>query len=142
MTLQYLRDLPAQHARGQAMGIASVCSAHPVVIEATLCEGLGGQTPVLVEATCNQVNQEGGYTGMTPADFRRFIEAIAAKVGFDSSRIILGGDHLGPNPWKHLPAEEAMAKAETMVDASVRAGFTKIHLDTSADHARSGDRNH
>ena len=27
---------------------------------------------VLIEATCNQVNQEGGYTGMTPADFRRF----------------------------------------------------------------------
>ena len=55
---------------------------------------------VLIEATCNQVNQEGGYTGMTPADFRRFVEAIAAKVGYDPSRIVLGGDHLGPNPWK------------------------------------------
>ena len=64
---------------------------------------------MLIEATCNQVNQEGGYTGMTPADFRGFVEAIAARVGFDPSRIILGGDHLGPNPWKQLPAEEALA---------------------------------
>ena len=131
MGLQYLRSLPLAHARGQATGIASVCSAHPKVIEATLLEGLERETPVLIEATCNQVNQEGGYTGMTPADFRRFVEVIAARVGFDSGRIILGGDHLGPNPWKHLPADEAMAKAEDMVRAYVSAGFTKIHLDTS-----------
>jgi D-tagatose-1,6-bisphosphate aldolase subunit GatZ/KbaZ len=85
----------------------------------------------LVEATCNQVNQDGGYIGMTPADFRGFVEAIAAKVGFAPDNLILGGDHLGPNPWKHLPAEEALGKARTMVAAFVKAGFTKIHLDTS-----------
>ena len=44
---------------------------------------------------------------------------------------MLGGDHLGPNPWKHLSAETAMAKSEDLVEAYVRAGFTKIHLDTS-----------
>jgi D-tagatose-1,6-bisphosphate aldolase subunit GatZ/KbaZ len=47
------------------------------------------------------------------------------------ARIILGGDHLGPNPWKSLPASEAMAKAKAMVEAYVRAGFGKIHLDAS-----------
>jgi D-tagatose-1,6-bisphosphate aldolase subunit GatZ/KbaZ len=86
---------------------------------------------VLIEATCNQVNQEGGYTGMTPADFRRFVEAIASRVGFDPSRVILGGDHLGPNPWRRLPAVEAMQRAKVMIDAYARAGFTKLHLDTS-----------
>ena len=86
---------------------------------------------MLIEATCNQVNQEGGYTGMTPADFRAFVEGIADRVGFPRERLILGGDHLGPNPWKHLPADEAMAEARTMVAAYVKAGFTKIHLDTS-----------
>ncbi|TYK93006.1 tagatose-bisphosphate aldolase, partial [Streptococcus pyogenes] len=79
----------------------------------------------------NQVNQEGGYTGMTPAEFRRFVEEIAVRVGFNTRRLILGGDHLGPNPWKHLPAEDAMQRSEAMMDAFVRAGFTKIHLDTS-----------
>jgi D-tagatose-1,6-bisphosphate aldolase subunit GatZ/KbaZ len=112
-------------------GISSVCSAHPLVIEAALRRGKAEGAAVLIEATCNQVNQEGGYTGMTPADFRRFVEKIAAKVEFATERLILGGDHLGPNPWKALPAAEAMARAEGMIAAYIDAGFRKIHLDTS-----------
>ncbi|MBV2142359.1 D-tagatose-bisphosphate aldolase, class II, non-catalytic subunit [Falsochrobactrum sp. TDYN1] len=126
-----LGALPAHFANGARGGITSICSAHPLVIEAALLEGVATNTDVLIEATCNQVNQDGGYTGMTPADFRRFVEEIAARVGFDTKRLVLGGDHLGPNPWKHLPAEEAMQKSDVMMDAFVRAGFTKIHLDTS-----------
>jgi D-tagatose-1,6-bisphosphate aldolase subunit GatZ/KbaZ len=119
--------------RQQALprGITSVCSAHPLVIEAALQRGLREGAVVLVEATCNQVNQEGGYTGMTPVAFRRFIEEIAKKVGFPMGSIIYGGDHLGPNPWKTLGADEAMARAEAMVAAYVEAGFEKLHLDTS-----------
>ncbi|MCL8000465.1 D-tagatose-bisphosphate aldolase, class II, non-catalytic subunit [Brucella sp. 21LCYQ03] len=128
---QTLSKLPARYASGERGGITSICSAHPLVIEAALLEGIATNTDVLIEATCNQVNQDGGYTGMTPADFRRFVEEIAARLGFDTKRLILGGDHLGPNPWKHLSAEEAMAKSEVMMDGFVRAGFTKIHLDTS-----------
>jgi len=128
---QSLRDIPARYRKGMRGGITSICSAHPIVIEAALLEGVATNTDVLIEATCNQVNQDGGYKGMTPAGFRRFVEEIAARVGFDTARLILGGDHLGPNPWKHLPAEEAMQKSEVMIDAFVRAGFTKIHLDTS-----------
>ncbi len=112
-------------------GVASVCTAHPLVIEAALMQAQRSGRRVLIEATCNQVNQEGGYTGMTPADFRAFVEAIAARIGFDPSRVILGGDHLGPNPWKRLPADEAMGRAQTMIDAYAQAGFMKLHLDTS-----------
>jgi D-tagatose 6-phosphate 4-epimerase len=112
-------------------GVTSVCTAHPLVIEAALLLALRTDRRVLIEATCNQVNQEGGYTGMTPADFREFVEGIAARVGLDPSRVILGGDHLGPNPWKHLAADEAMQRAKAMIDGYARAGFTKLHLDTS-----------
>jgi D-tagatose-1,6-bisphosphate aldolase subunit GatZ/KbaZ len=126
-----LLDLAPAYRAGKRPGVTSVCSAHPVVIEATLRHGLTRDRPVLIEATCNQVNQDGGYTGMTPADFRAFVHAIAGKIGFPPGRIILGGDHLGPNPWKHLPAAEAMAKAEVMIAAFAAAGFTKLHLDTS-----------
>lgn len=126
-----LLDLAPAYRAGKKPGITSVCSAHPVVIEAALRQGLSADRPVLIEATCNQVNQDGGYTGMTPADFRAFVTSIAEKVGFPTDRIILGGDHLGPNPWKHLPAPEAMARAEVMVSAYAAAGFTKLHLDTS-----------
>jgi D-tagatose-1,6-bisphosphate aldolase subunit GatZ/KbaZ len=86
---------------------------------------------VAIEATCNQVNQEGGYTGMRPADFVRLVESIARRAGLDPERIVLGGDHLGPTPWKHLPAPEALVRAEEMVTEYVTAGFTKIHLDAS-----------
>ena len=102
---------------------------------------------MLIEATCNQVNQEGGYTGMTPADFRGFVEGIAARVGFAPDRLILGGDHLGPNPWKHLPPAEAMAEARSDGRRlSSQAGFTKIHLDASmgcaGEPARCPRRDH
>jgi D-tagatose 6-phosphate 4-epimerase len=128
------RALPAlvsERLTEGAAGVTSVCSAHPLVIEAALLHGARAARRVLIEATCNQVNQESGYTGMTPADFRGFVETIASRIGFDPSRIVLGGDHLGPNPWKGLPAEEALVRAEAMVAAYARAGFSKIHLDAS-----------
>ena len=131
MTPLAIAELAALHHAGTRVGITSVCTAHPLAIEAALLQGMADGSPVLIEATCNQVNQDGGYTGMTPAGFRDVVIGIAGQVGFDTSRLILGGDHLGPNPWKALPAEEALRKAEIMIDAFARAGFTKLHLDTS-----------
>jgi len=130
--MRAIRDLLARHRAGECIGISSVCSAHPLVIEATLHHALAHDAPlVLIEATSNQVNQDGGYTGMKPADFRDFVWTIADRTGFPRERLALGGDHLGPNAWTVLPAEQAMAKAETMVAAYVAAGFGKIHLDCS-----------
>jgi len=112
-------------------GIYSVCSAHRQVIEAAVLQAKADQSLLLVEATCNQVNQEGGYTGMTPNDFRDYVRAIAAEFSFSADQLILGGDHLGPNPWRSEPAAQAIAAAKTMVEGYVRAGFTKVHLDAS-----------
>lgn len=126
-----LADLARAFHAGRGSGLASLCTAHPTVIEAALIEGRDRGSMVLIEATCNQVNQDGGYTGMTPADFRAFVESIARRVGFAAEKLILGGDHLGPNPWRHLEAGAAMDKARAMIDAFVRAGFAKLHLDTS-----------
>src|SRR5258708_8925650 len=94
-------------------------------------QALDDGTPLLIESTSNQVDQYGGYTGMKPADFLGFVHRIADHVGFPHAHLILGGDHLGPNAWRSLPAEEAMKRAEALIDAYVCAGFTKIHLDAS-----------
>ncbi|MEZ0396160.1 MAG: D-tagatose-bisphosphate aldolase, class II, non-catalytic subunit [Anaerolineales bacterium] len=126
-----LDSLAASHHAGQPRGLPSICSAHPLVIEAALQHGRTQPRPVLIEATCNQVNQFGGYTGMTPADFARFVQETADRLGFPRSRLILGGDHLGPLPWADEPAERAMQKASDLVRAFVQAGFTKVHLDCS-----------
>jgi D-tagatose-1,6-bisphosphate aldolase subunit GatZ/KbaZ len=85
----------------------------------------------LIEATCNQVNQFGGYTGMTPVKFVEYVREIAETNNFPFEKIILGGDHLGPSVWQHEPAAAAMQKAEVLIRDYVQAGFTKIHLDCS-----------
>ncbi len=128
---RFLAGLAAARRAGRPYGIASVCSAHPTVLRAALRRAAKGEGPVLIEATCNQVNQFGGYTGMTPADFIAFVEAIAAEEGVARDKIIFGGDHLGPNPWRKEQASAALEKAAGMVEAYVAAGFTKIHLDAS-----------
>ena len=129
--LQYLLDLPARHDRGVHSGITSVCSAHPLVIEAALLEAAAHDAFALIEATCNQVNQDGGYTGMTPQSFRDFVLGIATRIDFPADRILFGGDHLGPNPWRKESAKDAMRKAIDMTTAYAQAGFSKIHLDAS-----------
>lgn len=106
------QDILAARRHGVARGIYSVCSAHPWVIEAAMHQAVANGTPLLIEATSNQVDQFGGYTGMLPADFRRYVLQLAAQHGFDPADLILGGDHLGPNPWRHLPAAQAMQLAE------------------------------
>lgn len=133
-----LLDLVRQQKAGNPVGICSICSANEYVIESAFEYGKKQNMAILLEATSNQVNQYGGYTGMQPADFYRFVSDIAAKVGFPLENIILGGDHLGPNPWKGEPAKVAMAKAAIMIKEYVLAGFTKIHLDASMHLADDG----
>jgi D-tagatose-1,6-bisphosphate aldolase subunit GatZ/KbaZ len=86
---------------------------------------------LIIEATSNQVDQFGGYTGMTPARFTLYVKEIAAAMSFPFDRIILGGDHLGPNSWQAERAETAMEKACGLVRAYAEAGFRKLHLDAS-----------
>jgi D-tagatose-1,6-bisphosphate aldolase subunit GatZ/KbaZ len=126
-----IREIMTQHKAGHSVGIYSACSAHSLVIEAALHQARRQSSSVLIEATSNQVNQDGGYTGMRPADFSRFVLAIAARLGVPSEQVLLGGDHLGPNCWQDLPAEAAMAKSEQLISDYVTAGFRKIHLDCS-----------
>lgn len=126
-----LDDVVRAQKAGLPIGVTSICSAHPLALEAAMRQGLEDHGIVLIEATSNQVDQTGGYTGMRPADFRDLVYRIAGKVGLDRDRIVLGGDHLGPNRWRALPAEAAMRHSEVLVAEYVKAGFTKIHLDCS-----------
>jgi D-tagatose-1,6-bisphosphate aldolase subunit GatZ/KbaZ len=129
--VKVIQDIVARHKAGHSVGVYSACSAHPLVIEAALKFARRQSGPVLIEATSNQVNQDGGYTGMRPADFSRFVLDIAARLDVPIEQVLLGGDHLGPNCWQHLPAEAAMVKSERLIADYVAAGFRKIHLDCS-----------
>ena len=126
-----LEEIVALQKSGRARGIYSICSINRSVIEAAIEQARVDDSLLLVESTCNQVNQSGGYSGLTPSDFRARVESAAAARGLPAARVILGGDHLGPFPYRSESAAGAMAKARDMVRSYVKAGFTKIHLDPS-----------
>lgn len=120
-----------KNRKGSLHGLYSACTANEIVIEAVMERAKETNTPALIEATANQVNQFGGYTGMVPADYAAFVSNIARKMELPPELLILGGDHLGPLNWVNLSEEEAMANSEELIKQYVKAGFTKIHIDTS-----------
>ena len=125
-----LAGLRYDHLTGRRGGITAVCSAHRSVLEAAIEQAAADDDVLLVEATANQVNQVGGYTGMRPAEFVSFVQSLAAAADFPLKRVFIGGDHFGPHPWKKAPAATAMIRAVELVQECVAAGFCKIHLDT------------
>ena len=126
-----LKQIVKAQKEGRSVGIYSCCSANVYVIKAALLRGKQDNSCVLIESTANQCDQYGGYTGMTPADFKKFVEGIADEIGFDKTRLFLGGDHLGPLTFASKNEEEAMKESDELIRAYVSAGFTKIHIDTS-----------
>jgi D-tagatose-1,6-bisphosphate aldolase subunit GatZ/KbaZ len=129
--MKALLELVQRHKRSADVGIYSVCSSHPVVLEAALHEAQAQGQYALIEATSNQVNQFGGYSGMKPDGFRAYVDSIRARTTLPAERLLLGGDHLGPNCWRAQTGEAAMALSEQLITDYVAAGFRKIHLDCS-----------
>lgn len=129
--MSLVQELIARNRAGEPVGLPCFCTANEHVLRAVLAYAKKTGLPTVIEATCNQVNQYGGYTGMTAADFMAWLSGMAADAGVPMDQLILGGDHLGPNVWKAEPLDVAMEKSRELVKSYVQAGFKKIHLDTS-----------
>ncbi len=136
-----LLEILTNRQSGHIKGTISLCTASPLVIEASMQHYKKFKSPLVIEATANQVNQDGGYTNMTPQDYADYIHELARKNEFPLNRLILGGDHLGPLVWSNLDETTAMAKSEILIASFVMAGFTKIHVDTSMK-VGSDDKHH
>ncbi len=136
-----LQEVIRRNRRGEKVGAYAVCSANPSVIAAAAQQAVEDDSVLHVESTSSQVNQLGGYTGQTPIQFAEFVHTVAQKAGLPRDRVLLGGDHLGPYPWRDQPANVAMQRACELVRACVLAGYKKIHLDASmacADDNKNG----
>lgn len=129
--MNYLDQVVERQKKGNPTGIYSCCSSNEYVIRAAMRRAGKNNTPLLIEATANQVNQYGGYTGMTPLQFKKWVEGIAEGESYPLDMLILGGDHLGPLTFAAEDEQTAMEKAKTLVCEFAKAGFKKIHLDTS-----------
>jgi len=127
----YLQQIIKRNRDSHTGGVYAVCSAHPWVIDASIQQSIDDDSVLHVESTSSQVNQEGGYTGQTPQQFADFIHTNAQRSGISSDRVLLGGDHLGPYPWRREKSSIALEKACQLVHACILAGYRKIHLDAS-----------
>ncbi len=121
-----IQEMMEKRRQGIKCGIPSYCTANPLVLETVLKRAKMLDAPVLIEATANQVNQYGGYTGMLPADFYHMVSEMAAKIGVPEHHVILAGDHLGPLTWQNLPEKEAMERSVELVYQFAKASFTWI----------------
>ncbi len=130
-SIKPIQERISEHKSGSPVGLISVCSSHPVVIRSALKFAREEECFLLIESTCNQVNQFGGYTGQTPDAFVDNLNRELSGLSGQGPMVTLGGDHLGPYPWRSQPAAEAMDHASRLVKEYVSAGYRKIHLDAS-----------
>lgn len=140
-----LREIIRRNRRSEKVGVYAVCSAHPSVIAAAVQQAVEDGSVLHVESTSSQVNQLGGYTGQTPSQFAEFVHSAAQQGGLPRDSVLLGGDHLGPYPWREQPWDVALHHGRELVRSCVLAGYQKIHLDASmacADDGTSGPDQH
>lgn len=131
MRLNPLKNIVLKQKQGELIGIYSCCSSNAFVLKAALKFAKETNSPLLIESTANQVDQFGGYSGMTPQKFMDYVKGLALEIGFDLDKLFLGGDHLGPLTFVDKNETEAMELAKTLIHDYVLAGFSKIHIDTS-----------
>lgn len=124
-------EVIARHKKGEQIGLYSICSSNPYVLRASMAQARHDHSILLVESTCNQVDQFGGYSGMNPSQFVEYAHRIADEMQFSRGNLILGGDHLGPSGWQDRDSHEAMNLGRALVRDYVAAGYQKIHLDAS-----------
>jgi len=131
LSASYLKERITVHKRDPSKGLFSVCSSHPFVLDCVIKFGIKKHTPILIETTCNQVNQYSGYTGFTPGQFSNQLLKWIGSTDGQPPAVLLGGDHLGPFPWRDRSADDALKEAICLVTDYVKAGYQKIHLDAS-----------
>ncbi len=129
--MSWLADTIRRHKSGDTVGVYSVCSAHPTVVEAAIMQAGADDVPVLIEATSNQVDQFGATPDASGRVPRPPSSASPTGADFPRSRVVLGGDHLGPNRWQGETAAAAMEKADATHRRLRRAGYSKIYLDAA-----------
>ena len=111
--------------------LPSFCTSNFDVLKIIMLFSKFNNLPILIESTSNQVNQNGGYTGLTPSKFAKKVYSLSSSLKLNKKKILLGGDHLGPLPWKNLSKKKALANAKILVKNCLKAKYKKIHIDTA-----------
>ena len=84
-----------QNQTGVRRTIFAACPNSPAVITASLRAAKRNNAPIYFAATLNQVDCDGGYTGMTQEAFVRTVRFETERVNF-TGPVIIAIDHGGP----------------------------------------------
>jgi len=117
--------------------IFAVCPNSMSVIKASLRAAKRNNAPIKYAATLNQVDGDGGYTGLTQKQFTKMLEIEAARINYKGEYIV-AIDHGGP--WlKDIQTKEkwsvdkAMAGVKKSFEDAVLAGYDLLHVDPTVD---------
>ncbi|MDC6366803.1 MULTISPECIES: class II D-tagatose-bisphosphate aldolase non-catalytic subunit [Flavobacteriaceae] len=125
------------HQTGTKRTILAACPNSKAVIKAALRSAKRANAPIKFATTLNQVDRDGGYTGLTPHQFVKIVRQEARSINLQSP-IIIAIDHGGP--WlkdKHrkeeLSLEKAMEEVKLSFETAIDAGYDLIHVDPTID---------
>jgi len=108
--------------------ILAFCFSDALALKACLEGCKETESIPVIMVTMNQVNSEGGYTGLTAAQFVRRVNWLADKAGYDGP-IVFGRDHGGPfivEARKQWPRAEEMAWVKQNITRDLEAVFQLI----------------
>ena len=141
--LKRIRDLETQ--TGVKRTIFAACPNSLSVIRAALKSAKRCKAPIKFATTLNQVDLDGGYTGLTPSEFVRTIRLHAVNLNV-TSPVIIAIDHGGP--WlKDIHKREKWTYSKTIsavkesFEAAIEAGYDLIHVDPTIDITLTGGKN-
>lgn len=133
--LQIINDEEAK--TGVKRTLLAVCPNSFSVIKAAFKAAKRNNAPIKFAATLNQVDGDGGYTGLTQSEFTKMLELEAASVNYTGPYIV-AVDHGGP--WlkdvqsiEKWDAQRAMDGVKKSLVNSVIAGYDLLHVDPTVD---------
>jgi D-tagatose-1,6-bisphosphate aldolase subunit GatZ/KbaZ len=133
--LKRIRDL--ESGTGVKRTLFAACPNSFSVIRAALTSAKRCDAPVKFAATLNQVDLDGGYTGLTQAEFVNTIRVLARNLHV-TSPVIIAIDHGGPwlkdlHSRENWPYAKTMAAVKKSFEAAILAGYDLIHVDPTVD---------
>jgi D-tagatose-1,6-bisphosphate aldolase subunit GatZ/KbaZ len=140
--LKRIQELELQ--TGVKRTVFAACPNSISVIRAALKSSKRCNAPIKFAATLNQVDLDGGYTGLTHSEFVRTIRLNARNLNV-TSPVIIAIDHGGPwlkdlhknEKWSYNKSMSAVKKS---FEAAIEAGFDLIHVDPTVDITLSGNQ--
>lgn len=133
--LRRMEELKTQ--TGVSRTLFAACPNSLSVIKASFRAAKRNNAPIYFATTLNQVDCDGGYTGMTQSEFTKILHREAAAVHYEGPYIV-AIDHGGP--WlkdkqsiERWSTEQAMEGVKKSYEAALLAGYDLIHVDPTVD---------